>query len=60
MAQFGLRDADLVIRQLPDGGVTIQPAVVMTRAEADAAMGRVFASPKAGSTRKGKLRTDPD
>jgi len=69
LARFGLKDTQLVVDRLPDGGLVLQRAVALTPAEAAhyrdpdaiAALERGWADAEAGRTRSGKLRSDqPD
>lgn len=66
LARFGIRGMSVVVDSLPDGGVIIQPAVVMTESEAAhfknpkavTALERGLADANAGRIVKRKLRSD--
>ena len=68
LARFGIRDTQMVVEELEDGGVALHRAVVMTPAEA-----RHYANPKAvemldqalesaqaGKSRSYQLRSDQE
>lgn len=66
LGKFGIKDMTVVVEKLPEGkGVTVQPAVVLTEAEAAhyanqravASLDRAIAQAEAGDIRPGKLRT---
>lgn len=67
LAKYGMKNMDVVVEELPSGqGVTIQPAVVLTQAEA-AHLGspeaietlkKGLADAKAGRTSRMPLRSD--
>jgi hypothetical protein len=66
LARFGLKDTQLVVDRLPDGGLVLQQAVALTPAEAAhyrdpaavAALERGLADVEAGRIRRGNLRSD--
>lgn len=66
LAKFGIKGTSVVIETLPAGGVIIQPAVVMTEAEAAhfrnpeavTALERGLADAKARRIHTRKLRSD--
>lgn len=69
LARFGLKDTQLVVGRLPDGGLVLQQAVALTPTEAAhyrdpaavAALERGLADVEAGRIRRGNLRSDqPD
>lgn len=65
LARFGIKDTQLVVEELPDGGVALHPAVVMTPAEARhytdpeavAALNRALEAAAAGDTQPLTLRS---
>ena len=65
LARFGINDTQLVVEELPDGGVALHPAVVMTPAEARhygnpeavAALDRTLEAADAGDTQPLTLRS---
>lgn len=66
LARFGLKDTQLVVDRLPDGGLVLQQAIALTPAEAAhyqnpeavEALDRGLADVEAGRTRSGNLRSD--
>ncbi len=60
LARFGIKDTQLVVEELDDGGLAMYPAIVMTPAEA-----RHYANPEAvakleqalASVKSGNVRT---
>lgn len=67
LAKYGMKNMDVVVEKLPSGqGVTIQPAVVLTEAEAAhfgspeaiETLARGLADARAGRTSKMPLRSD--
>jgi hypothetical protein len=68
LARFGIKDTQLVVEELDDGGVVLHPAVVMTPAEmrhytnshSVAALDRAFASARTGDVLGFKLRSQRD
>ena len=68
LARFGIKDTQLIVEELSDGGLAIHPAVVMTPAEARhysnpqaiAALDRALASASEGNTRLYQLRSQRD
>ena len=69
LARFGLKDTQLVVDRLPDGGLVLQKAVALTPAEAAhyrdpaavTALDRGLADVESGRTRSASLRSDqPD
>jgi hypothetical protein len=66
LAKFGVKNMSVIVEELPTGGVSIQPAVVMTEAEAAhysnpevvASVERALESARTGKTGKRKLRFD--
>jgi hypothetical protein len=69
LARFGLKDTQLVVDRLPDGGLVLQQAVALTPAEAAhyrdpaavAALERGLADVECGRTRSASLRSNqPD
>lgn len=65
LAKYGFKNVQVVVDELPGGGLSIQRAVVMTEAEAAhygnpnavATLQRGLADVEAGRVSKGKLRT---
>jgi len=65
LARFGIKNMSVVVDELSTGGVSIQPAVVMTEAEAAhyrnpaavAALEAGLGDANAGRISKGKLKT---
>lgn len=66
LARFGLKDTQLVVDRLPDGGLVLQQAMAVTPAEAAhyqnpeavEALDRGLADVEAGRIRSGNLRSD--
>lgn len=66
LARFGLKDTQVVVSSLPDGGLTMHPAIVMTTAEArhyndlaaQVALEHGLEDVKAGRVRTLRLRSD--
>ena len=67
LARFGLKSTQLVVDELPDGGLVIHQAVVLTQAEAAhyrnpaavQALERGLGDAREGRTQPITLRTDP-
>lgn len=65
LARFGIKDTQLVVDELDDGGIAMHPAVVLTPAEARhysnpqaiAALDRALASARKGNIRSHQLRS---
>jgi hypothetical protein len=68
LARFGIRDTQLIVEELDDGGVALHPAIVMTPAEARhyanpeavAAFDAALASAREGDVHSIELRSDRD
>lgn len=68
LARFGIRDTQLVVEFLDDGGIAMHPAIVMTPAEARhygnpeavAALDRALESARRGDIRPHELRSQRD
>lgn len=66
LARFGLKDTQVVVDSLPDGGLTMHPAIAMTTAEArhyndpaaQVTLNRGIEDAKAGRVRTLRLRSD--
>ncbi|MEX0698283.1 MAG: hypothetical protein WD354_00990 [Acidimicrobiia bacterium] len=66
LARFGLKDTQVVVSSLPDGGLTMHPAVALTTAEArhyndpgaQEALERGLEDAKDGRVRRLVLRSD--
>jgi len=68
LARFGIKDTQLIVEELEDGGLAMYPAVVMTPAEARhyanpeavAKLDQALASAKSGNIQSYKLRSQRD
>lgn len=68
LARFGIKDTQLVVEELEDGGIAMYPAVVMTPAEARhyanpeaiAKLDQALASGKRGNIHPYKLKSQRD
>jgi hypothetical protein len=68
LARFGIKDTQLVVEEIADGGLIMHQAVVLTPAEArhsgnpeaTAALDEALASAQAGEVRSYKLRSEQD
>lgn len=66
LARFGLKDTQVVVNSLPDGGLTMHPAIALTTAEArhyndpaaQEALERGLEDARAGRVRGFVLRSD--
>lgn len=66
LARFGIRDMQMVVEELEDGGIALHRAVVMTPAEARhyanpkavAMLDQALASAEEGQSRSYQLRSD--
>lgn len=67
LARFGLKDTQVVVDQLPDGGLAMHRAIALTPAEArhygdpraQEALERGLDDAQAGRVRKAELRSGP-
>lgn len=67
LARFGIKDTQVVVDQLPDGGLAMHRAIAMTPAEArhygdpraQEALERGLTDAEAGRIRKAELRSEP-
>ena len=68
LARFGIRDTQLVVEEIEDGGIIMYPAVVLTPAEARhyadpkavAKLDQALASVKSGDIHRHKLKSQRD
>lgn len=68
LARFGIKDTQLVVEELEDGGLAMYPAVIMTPAEARhyanpdavAKLDQALASAKSGNVQTYRLKSQRD